>query len=61
MKYVILTLAVFLSGCAANFTPSGYTEYYPFSDTAPKNCVVADTNIIVINGVPSFEYICNKE
>lgn len=61
MKYVILTLSVLLSGCVTNFTPSSYTEYHPFSKSAPKNCAVVDSNIIVINGVPSLEYICNKE
>lgn len=63
MKVIILSLAaVLLSGCVTNFQHDpGHTEYHPFSAHAPDNCVVADSNIIVINGVPSFEYICNKE
>jgi|AGFS01.1.fsa_nt_gi hypothetical protein len=62
MKIIILSLAVLLSGCVTNFQHDpGHTEYHPFGANAPDNCAVADSNIVFVNGLPSFEYICNKE
>lgn len=51
---------VLLSGCVSDFKCDTYTQYLPFSANAPENCYLANSEITVINGIPSFEYICNK-
>ncbi|BEH88358.1 hypothetical protein [Klebsiella phage phiKp_21] len=57
---MVLIGTVLLSGCVSYFECDTYTQYLPFSANAPENCYLANSEITVINGIPSFEYICNK-
>ncbi|AFA44784.1 hypothetical protein RaK2_00511 [Klebsiella phage vB_KleM_RaK2] len=57
---IVLIGTLLLSGCVSDFRCDTYTQYLPFSANAPVNCYLANSDIIVINGIPSFEYICNK-
>lgn len=59
MKSLIIIALLVLTGCTT-LSSKTYTEYYPFNSNPPENCFISDTNITVINSIPSFEYICNS-
>lgn len=62
MKYIAIVafMCVALFGC--NTKPSKsytYTTYLPYTASVPNNCFLTNPEVIFINGVVSFEYICN--
>lgn len=59
MKTILLILVLAISGCST-YSDTSYTEYRPFTSEGDVNCVVKSSDIYVINGTPSLEYICNK-
>jgi len=58
MKKMLLALTLILTGCVKGGT--WQEEYYPFDTNPPGFCAVSESNVYIINGIPSLKYICNR-